>query len=292
MQEDLRVVFESSNRRSLADRALVLAAAKIPHQVIDDAATAALVVPAEYSTLAAKELQLYDDENPPIRPKPQKRVRYQDPVPGVIGYFLVVCAVAWLAGYGFFGHDWFDAGRVDGSLIRNGEWWRTITALTLHSGARHLVGNLVFGIFFGIFAGRLLGSGIAWLAIVVAAAVGNAANTLLLESTHRSIGASTAVFAALGLVAGFVWRGQLMAQDRWSYRYGPIVGGLALLMFTGTGGPDTDIGAHLLGFVCGFATGMLLTMLGPVPTDRRAQTVAGGIALALVASAWVVGLRA
>ena len=174
MQEDLRVVFESSNRRSLADRALVLAAAKIPHQVIDDAATAALVVPAEYSTLAAKELQLYDDENPPIRPKPQRRVRYQDPVPGVIGYFLVVCAVAWLAGYGFFGHDWFDAGRVDGTLIRNGEWWRTITALTLHSGARHLVGNLVFGVFFGLFAGRLLGSGVAWLAIVVAAAVGNA----------------------------------------------------------------------------------------------------------------------
>ncbi len=41
-----------------------------------------------------------------------------------------------------------------------------------------------------------------------------------------------------GLVAGFVWHGRLMAQDRWSYRYGPVVGGLALLMFTGTGGPE------------------------------------------------------
>jgi membrane associated rhomboid family serine protease len=292
MQEDLRVVFESRNRQQLADRALVLAAARIPHQTVDDGTTAILVVPAEHSSAAVKELQAYEDENPPIRPKPQKSVPYQDPLPGVVGYFLVVCAVAWLAGHGVLGHDWFDAGRVDGNLIRNGEWWRTITALTLHSGARHLVGNLVFGIFFGIFAGRLLGSGIAWLAIVVAAAVGNAANTLLLESTHRSIGASTAVFAALGLVAGFVWRGQLMAQDRWSYRYGPIVGGLALLMFTGTGGPETDIGAHLLGFVCGFGTGMLLTVLGPVPTDRRAQTVAGVIAISLVASAWIVGLRA
>jgi membrane associated rhomboid family serine protease len=292
MHEDLRVVFESHNRQSLAERALVLAAAKIPHQTFDDGATAALVVPAEYSALAVSELQLYEDENPPVRPRPQKRVPHQNPLPGVAGYFLVVCAVAWLAGYSALGHNWFDAGRVDGNLIRNGEWWRTITALTLHSGARHLVGNLVFGVFFGIFAGRLLGSGIAWLAIVVAAAVGNAANTLLLESTHRSIGASTAVFAALGLVAGFVWRGRLMAQDRWSYRYGPIVGGLALLMFTGTGGPETDVGAHLLGFVCGFATGMLLTLLGPLPTDRRAQTVAGVIAIALVASAWLVALWA
>jgi membrane associated rhomboid family serine protease len=176
-------------------------------------------------------------------------------------------------------------------LIRGGEWWRTITALTLHSGAKHLIGNIVFGVLFGLFAGRLMGSGVAWLAIVAAAATGNAANTLLLESAHRSIGASTAVFAALGLVAGFVWRGQFMAQDRWSYRFGPIVGGLALLMYTGTGGPDTDIGAHLLGFACGFLTGMLLIALGPVPTDRRRQSIAGSLAVLLVAASWIVALK-
>lgn len=291
MDEDLRIVFESRNRQSCADRALVLAASSIPHQLIDDGHSAVLVVPAEVSARAVEELRLYDEENPPIRPKRRQRIVYQDALPGVVGYFFIVCAVAWLAGYSIFGHSWFEAGRVDGELIRNGEWWRTITALTLHADARHLVGNLVFGVFFGIFAGRLLGSGVAWLAIVVSAATGNAVNTLLLESAHKSIGASTAVFAALGLVAGFVWRGQLMAQDRWSYRYGPIVGGLALLMFTGTGGENTDIGAHLLGFVCGFATGMLLVVLGPVPTDRRPQAVAGAIALSLVAAAWIVALR-
>ncbi len=291
MQEDLRVVFESRNRRSCADRALVLAALRIPHQVIDDGHSAALLVPAEHSARAVEEIRLYDEENPPLRPKKRRHIDYHDALPGVAWYFLVVCAVAWLAGYSIFGHDWFDAGRVDGQLIRNGEWWRTITALTLHADAKHLVGNLVFGVLFGIFAGRLLGSGIAWLAIVVSAAMGNALNTLLLESAHRSIGASTAVFAALGLVAGFVWRGKFMAQDRWSYRYGPIVGGLALLMYTGTGGPNTDIGAHLLGFVCGFAIGMLLVVLGPLPTDRRGQSVAGGIALLLVVAAWMVALQ-
>jgi len=280
MQDDLRVVFESRNRQSCSDRALVLAASQIPHQMVDDGLSAAIVVPAEYSARAIEQLRLYDDENPPPRPKPRKRVAD-----------LVVCAVAWLAGYSIFGYNWFDAGRIDGTLIRNGEWWRTITALTLHSGAKHLIGNIVFGVLFGIFAGRLLGSGVAWLAIIAAAATGNAANTLLLDSTHRSIGASTAVFAALGLVAGFVWHGRLMAQDRWSYRYGPIIGGFALLMYTGTGGPNTDIGAHLLGFVCGFLTGMLLIALGPVPTDRRAQTTAGAIAILLVATSWIVALR-
>lgn len=291
MEEDLRVVFESRNRQSAADRSLVLAASGIPHQLINDGPATIIVVPAEHSARAVEELQLYDEENPPVRPKKRKRVVYQDALPGAIGYFIVICAVAWLAGYSIFGHDWFEAGRVDGRLIRGGEWWRTITALTLHADAKHLVGNLVFGVLFGLFAGRMIGSGVAWLAIIVAAALGNSLNTLLLESAHRSIGASTAVFAALGLVAGFVWRGQFMAQDRWSYRLGPIIGGLALLMFTGTGGPNTDIGAHLLGFVCGFAFGILLIALGPVPTDRRAQTVAGGIALTLVATAWIVALR-
>lgn len=288
--EDLRVVYESQNRQSCSDRALVLAAVHIPYQLIDDGVSCALVVPAELSARAVEELRLYEDENPPVRPKVRKRIVYQDALPGVIGYVLVVCAVAWLAGYSIFGHNWFTAGRVDGNLIRDGEWWRTFTALTLHSGVRHLLGNLVFGVFFGIFAGRLLGSGVAWLTVVLSAALGNAANTLLLDSAHRSIGASTAVFATLGLLAGYVWRGQLMAQDRWSTRYGPIIGGLALLMFTGTGDENTDIGAHLLGFVCGFGSGMLLTVIGKMPAPPRVQIMSGAVALGLVATAWIVAL--
>ena len=289
--EDLRVVYESTNRQNCSDRALVLASVQIPYQLVDDGMSCVLVVPAEHSARAVEELQLYEDENPPVRPKPRKRIVYQDALPGVIGYVFVVCAVAWLAGYSFFGSNWFAAGRVDGTLIRDGEWWRTITALTLHSGVRHLLGNLVFGVFFGIFAGRLLGSGVAWLAVLLAAALGNTANTLLLDSTHRSIGASTAVFATLGILAGYVWRGQLMAQDRWSTRYGPIIGGLALLMFTGTGDENTDIGAHLLGFVCGFATGMLLTVIGKMPAPPQIQKAAGSIALGLVAISWLIALQ-
>ena len=289
--EDLRVVYESRNRRQCADRALVLASGKIPYELIDDGLSCALVVPAEHSPRAVEELRLYDEENPPRHPKPRKTVVYQDALPGVVGYVFVVCAVAGMAGYSFFGNNWFIDGRVDGSLIRAGEWWRTITALTLHANLRHLLGNLVFGVFFGIFAGRLLGSGVAWLAVVIAAALGNTANTLLLESTHRSIGASTAVFATLGILAGYVWRGRLMAQDRWPTRLGPIVGGIALLMFTGTGDENTDIGAHLMGFVCGFAAGMVLTLLGRMPAPARVQLLAGGCAILIVAFAWLAALQ-
>lgn len=288
--EDPRVVYESRNRRRCSDRALVLASAQIPHELIDDGPTCAIVVPARFSARAVEELHLYEDENPPVQPRPRKQVVYQDALPGVIGYVLVVCAVAWMAGYSFFGGNWFGEGRVDGSLIREGEWWRTITALTLHADVRHLLGNLIFGVFFGIFAGRLLGSGVTWLAVLIAAALGNTANTLLLDSVHRSIGASTAVFATLGLLAGYVWRARLMAQDRWPTRFGPVVGGIALLMFTGTGDANTDIGAHFMGFVCGFATGMVLTLTGTMPAPPRTQLIAGGTALGIVVVAWTAAL--
>ena len=135
-----------------------------------------------------------------------------------------------------------------------------------------------------------MGSGVAWLAIVIAAALGNAVNLMLLNPLHRSIGASTAVFAALGLVAGYVWQGRFMRQDHWSNRYGPIIGGLALLMYTGTGDSNTDIGAHLLGFVCGFAAGMILIKAEPLPKGARPQLIAGGAALALVMISWITAL--
>ncbi len=234
----------------------------------------------------------YDQEN--RKPKPPVTgitPAYESGVPGVAIYVAVICLVAWFAGEALFNRDWFVVGRVDGELIRDGEWWRTITALTLHSSVRHLAGNIVFGILFGLMAGRLVGSGIAWFGIVVASAAANFLNTSLLESTHRAIGASTAVFAALGLVSGFVWRAKLMSQDRWPLRLGPIVGGIALLAYTGTGDANTDIGAHLAGFVCGFLSGMVLTLAAGYLKQKSLQLGSGIAAIAIVLFAWIVALQ-
>ena len=292
MQDDWRVVFESRDRRACSDRALVLEAVQIPYELVVDGSGCALIVPATHSAAAAEQLMQFEAENPPRRPVARPTIVYQNAVPGIVGYVLLVCLVAGLAASARFGVDWYVAGRIDGALLRAGEWWRTVTALTLHSGLRHLAGNIIFGSLFGLFAGRLLGPGVAWLAILLAGATGNLANTLLLDAAHRSVGASTAVFAALGLVAGFVWRGKLMRQDRWPYRIGPIVGGLALLMYTGTGGPDTDVGAHLMGFVAGGGAGLLLSPWRDRLLARDLQFRCGAAALVVVIACWAVALGA
>ncbi|HEX2139184.1 MAG TPA: rhomboid family intramembrane serine protease [Woeseiaceae bacterium] len=281
------LVFDSVDPRAASDRALVLHSLDIPCEVVRVEGRTALAVPAEFAERARFEIWQYDQENRQPRPRPRVTVHeYHNGLPGVFVYVLILCVAGWLAGRSAFGLDWLGRGRVDGELIRAGEWWRTLTAMTLHGGVGHLLGNIGFGALFGGLAGRLVGSGIAWLGIVLAGAAGNALNTLLLESAHRSLGASTAVFAALGLLAGFVWRARLMAQDRWPYRLGPIVGGIALLAYTGTGDAETDIGAHLSGFACGFVAGGVLTFLAEHLGGARLQAICGALAVAIVVVAW------
>jgi rhomboid protease GluP len=291
METDWSIVFDSPDQRACNDRALVMQSQNIPFQVADEESRSILLVPTAFVEKAKYELWQYEQENRPRhmlarRPLPPA----QNAVPGVVIYVIVVCVIGWFAGDGAFGYDWLAAGRVDGELVRGGEWWRAFTALTLHSGLKHLLGNIAFGVFFGLVAGRLLGSGVTWLAVVLSAGAANILNTILLESTHRSIGASTAVFATLGLVAGFVWRSKLMAQHRWAYRLGPIVGGLALLAYTGTGDENTDIGAHVSGFACGFGSGMLLTWASGFLVGPRVQQASGILAMLVIILAWMIAL--
>ena len=194
------------NRQECSDKALVLHSLSIPYNILSHGDEHyALVVPASYAERARFEIWEYDQENQPAkRLTTTIKPDYERAIPGVIAYILVVVAVGWASGASAFASDWLAAGRIDGSLIREGEWWRVFTALTLHGSLKHLLGNIVFGSLFGILAGGLVGPGIAWLGIVLAAAVANTLNVFLLDATHRSIGASTAVFAALGMLSGFV----------------------------------------------------------------------------------------
>ena len=63
-------------------------------------------------------------------------------------------------------------------------------------------------------------------------------------------------------------------------------------MYTGTGGPNTDIGAHLFGFIAGFAAGLVLIRLGNIPKDTRSQLIAGVIAFGLIFFSWAIALVA
>ncbi|HET7202828.1 MAG TPA: rhomboid family intramembrane serine protease [Steroidobacteraceae bacterium] len=283
-------VYRSHWRPACEERAFMLHAVGIESQVLTNGSHWSLFVAPTVVDAAIRQLRTYERENPPRRRMLQPEGTDPRAWAGPLGYALVVLAVAWCAGHKAWAMDWFDAGVLDTAAFRAGETWRAVTALTLHFDVAHLIGNLGFGALFGWLAAQLLGPGIAFGAGTLAAAVANALNASFQPAEHVSAGASTVVFALLGLLAAYAWRRRADQGDRWAYRWAPLIAGVCLLAFTGVGGERTDVLAHLTGFAAGGVAGMLLAL------RRRAsgalgQWLAGLGTIALVALAWVVALR-
>src|SRR5690606_41155611 len=95
---------------------------------------------------------------------------------GVAAYAAVLMVFAILTRQSVLGIDWRRAGMLIAGSVIGSEWWRAITALTLHADTVHLASNLAFGGFFGFFLGRYFGPGVAWLATRVAGLVGHSLN--------------------------------------------------------------------------------------------------------------------
>ena len=112
---------------------------------------------------------------------------------------------------------------------------------------------------------------------------------LLEPSSHISVGASTAVFATLGVLSAYAWRRRANDGERWTYRWAPLFAGVCLLAFTGAGGENTDVLAHLLGFGSGAVTGAALAQ-SPRRLGRGMQWLAGIASVGAVTLAWACAL--
>ena len=182
-------------------------------------------------------------------------------------------------------------GSSESARIHAGELWRAVTALTLHADVAHVLGNAIAGALFvsGVF--HLFGFGFGGALVLGAGALGNLANAFVQAPTHSSIGASTAVFGALGLLVGHA-----LAQPRAARRtrpaWMPIGAALALLAMMGSEGERVDLWAHGFGLIAGVALGVAAAQ---IPARRLAspalQSLAGSLAMAAIAGAWWLALR-
>jgi membrane associated rhomboid family serine protease len=285
------VVVTAADERRCAELALVLTARGIEHQKLNAGDGWKLLVAAANAERAMVEIAAYRVEN--ARAIGQRHLEeVGNGWPGIVAYAVILLTVFLCVRQSVFGLDWYGAGRLQAGRVVAGEWWRAATALTVHLDLDHLAGNLGFGGFFGYFVGRYLGPGVGWLAILGAATLGNVLNALAQSPQHRSIGASTAVFAALGLLTAYTWRRGFLKETPWRARIAPIIAGLGLLAFTGTAGENTDLFAHLTGFVAGFGSGLLLARFARVEITRLAgvQNTCAAVTLLAVVAAWVWGL--
>ncbi|MDX1561887.1 MAG: rhomboid family intramembrane serine protease [Gammaproteobacteria bacterium] len=276
-------------REQCAELALVLESQAVPSIVRWDGRAWVLSVDAADAAFARRQLSAYAAESKRTAQSKPELKGIGNPWPGIFFYLITIIGFALIAPELVFGIEWLARGRMDAGMMFAGEWWRPVTALSLHADAAHLLGNAFFGSLFAYSVARYWGGGFGWLAIVLCGTFGNVANGFLSGADHRSIGASTAVFAALGLLAAYCWRRGFPAFASARERSAPIVAGIGLLAYMGTGGVNTDIGAHLLGFVVGFGGGLLGARFG-VPTGRRAQISSGLAAGAIFAAAWLAAV--
>jgi rhomboid protease GluP len=302
-EHDFVSVFRGTRAASL-EFGLVLEAKNIPYQTIALGREWVLAVEPDLAEQAREELDHYAEERLVKRDRAPEIVPFDGAGAGAIGYAVVLLIVAYCAGANLFNADWFAIGALDASPPVSHQWWRALTALSLHAGPEHLFGNLLFGIAAGGLCSRLLGPGIAWLSILLAGACANLIELGVAPMDHRAVGASTAVFAALGLLAGYASRQRLSLRERWLYRWAPLIAGASLLALLGSGpgtGPDTnpnvgaehiDVLGHLLGFLVGAVAGWMHAQF-QMPRNRQVslQIGTGALAVLLLGGAWVLALR-
>lgn len=223
-----------------------------------------LRVPPESLSRAVEEICRYEEKNrawPPLPPPPRPMVENTLSTLSVLillaSFHNVVRLDLLLPGG--ISPDWLEAGSAQAGRILGGDWWRIVTSLTLHHDVAHLLGNLCIGGVFVFLLCRELGSGLAWSLILGAGSLGNLANALVQPASHNSVGASTAVFGTVGILAALsAVRYRHHLQRR---RALPVAAALALLVVLGTEGKNTDLGAHFFGFVAGILFGLVTEQL-------------------------------
>lgn len=284
------VVFVSKQRRDCTERRLVLEAMGIPSTIGQGKGGWQIEVDESdegraFEQLAAYQVERSGDVTPVAAPIPT----FDGAGWGVIVYALFLGSIALLSQVNAYHFDWYDVGRMRAGEVVAGQWTQVVTALTLHADLGHLLSNLLFGSLFGYLAGRVLGGGVAWLTILLAGALGNLLNALARSADHTSIGASTAVFAALGILVAHALHPRKSSIDPPLKRFSPLIAGTVMLAFLGTEGERTDVLAHVTGFFAGVIVGWIGCRIPRAWLASSAtQWIAATTACATLIGCWII----
>jgi membrane associated rhomboid family serine protease len=291
MNQDSQIILCATGDQRLAEEwELVLLAQGLSPSVLRTPDGVALSVPAAEAERALASLAAYNREN---RQKPTDRV---EPVElgslvaaVVVGLMLLLfysITVQWLPAL-----SWYARGAADAERIIQGELWRTVTALTLHADIAHVLGNAIAAALFLVAVSSITGMGLGGVLVLLAGAGGNLANAYLHGPPHVAVGASTAVFGAVGLLGSLAMtRRRHRPFDRWR-AWLPAGAALALLGMLGSSGQRVDIWAHLFGLLAGGALGILIAWVTPRAPDWRIQWVCGAAAVATLLYCWTVAFH-
>lgn len=297
----------SGSKQDILDCSLVLSSQGIKHWMEFDGGEWSLAVEERDGTLAAGLIETWRAEN----------VGFQDAPPEAADLDLMVSPLLFLAvpvaayflvesqPWSMYLHD---RGNADAGRILSGEWWRCFTAATLHADDSHFLSNLVSGYFILNLLNHRLGIGTLMLLATLGAGLDNFLVAVFSDPGHRSLGYSSVVFCALGLLAGAETLG--LARKRIEHRraqggaddaegsfwyvrlrrLSPLMAALFVAVLVGLG-ENVDVKAHFYGFGIGAALG-LGTWFLPAAWKRPAlQALFVFASYGIFGAAWFLATR-
>lgn len=167
----------------------------------------------------------------------------------LIAINLIVYVITLLPG---IGNTVFYGGMHVNLYVGNGEFWRIITSMFLHSGFLHILFNMFSLYVFGPEMEKIAGKARFITIYFLSGIFGNIATYLTQDSTYASVGASGAIFGIFGAFVALVF---------YTYRTLPILRQIILpiviisvvLTFIQ---PDVNVSGHLGGLATGFLLGL------------------------------------
>lgn len=284
-------ILQSPDAQAVGARSLVLTAVGIEHEIRPTSDGHSLRVRVGDERVARLQLERWQRENVGW-PEPEPTIELvASGWPGTCAFVLALFAQYQLQR--IHGTAWVEQGLMDVGRIHAGEWWRCVTALGLHLDIVHVVGNMAFGAFFVFGVCQVFGSGFGLWSILCSGVFANVVESGIQDASHRSLGASTAVFAALGILAALRLPRPATTRKARLRKWVPLVAGLCLLGLLGDGGENTDRLGHLLGLLVGVVTGFAFSARASRWRDRLSiQLVSGVAAFVVVAGAWWIARHA
>src|SRR5260370_16062200 len=182
------------------DLSLVLDEEGIAHEVRSVSDTQwALFAEDAAAERAEKALQAFERENPlsPSPGAPEELLSDAGILAGALFGLALIALQLW-TGPQSSASAWFERGSAEAAAIVRGEWWRTVTALTLHADEGHAAGNAVLGGLLLALLARRLGAGLACLVPLLSGALGTFCTAKLLRRNFVSVGGRTAGFRPAG----------------------------------------------------------------------------------------------
>lgn len=172
-----------------------------------------------------------------------------------------------------------------GPLTTNGEWWRLVTAMFVHTGFWHLVINIAGLAQLGVMLERLVGH-FALAAVYVAAGVFASVVSLFAYPLEVSVGASGAIFGIYGLLMasiawGLIERSPLTIRLAALKPLAPAAGVFMLYTFATSRGNGAELAGLVPGLVCGLVLAKGMSERKP-PARRIAVAVAVSLGIAAV----------